>query len=120
MTTTFFHQQRRCCSPCRSTLSVLLYLLVAAIVATAVTAASESLPVSSTSALEDDNRRYSIGRNAVGEEIVLPGHTVFEKYELPLPYTYVEAGHLPRSFSWGDVGGLSYLTRSLNQVSTKK
>ena len=46
----------------------------------------------------------------------LPGHTVENDYQLPLPYTYIAEQDLPREFHWGNVhGGVSYLTRSLNQ-----
>jgi len=49
------------------------------------------------------------------EEKILPAHTVFENYHSPLPHTYLEPHQLPLSFSWGNVGGRSYLTRTLNQ-----
>jgi cathepsin X len=40
---------------------------------------------------------------------------VHNNYQSPLPHTYLEASHLPDSFTWGDVNGVSYLTHSLNQ-----
>jgi cathepsin X len=52
---------------------------------------------------------------AVAQEIILPGHTVFEKLAHPLPYIYTEPNELPLSFNWGNVDGVSYLTKSLNQ-----
>ena len=33
----------------------------------------------------------------------------------PLPSTYVKASSLPNSFTWGNVNGTNYLTKSLNQ-----
>jgi hypothetical protein len=52
----------------------------------------------------------------VPSEIVhLPGHTVENDYHLPLPETYVAEQDLPLSFYWGNVNGVSYLTKSLNQ-----
>jgi hypothetical protein len=79
----------------------------------------------------------------VNEIIYLPGHTIVEKYTLPLPYEYIEPDSLPRSFRWdriptnitnddnnnnnnnnndNNINGSSstiifksYLTRSLNQ-----
>ena len=32
-----------------------------------------------------------------------------------MPHTYIDLDDLPDSFSWGDVDGVSYLTKSLNQ-----
>lgn len=40
---------------------------------------------------------------------------VHNDYTSPLPHTYLSSSHLPDSFSWGDVNGVSYLTHSLNQ-----
>jgi hypothetical protein len=57
----------------------------------------------------------SVLRLAVGQEIILPGHTKLENYHSPLPHTYIVPNLLPKSFSWSNVGGVSYLTRSLNQ-----
>eukprot|EP01004_Peranema_trichophorum_P005313 NODE_4176_length_1213_cov_212.026606_g3678_i0.p1 GENE.NODE_4176_length_1213_cov_212.026606_g3678_i0~~NODE_4176_length_1213_cov_212.026606_g3678_i0.p1 ORF type:complete len:326 (+),score=63.87 NODE_4176_length_1213_cov_212.026606_g3678_i0:62-1039(+) len=33
----------------------------------------------------------------------------------PLPHTYINATALPTSFTWGNVNGVNYLTKSLNQ-----
>jgi cathepsin X len=38
-----------------------------------------------------------------------------DHYHSPLPISYIDPKELPDSFSWGDVNGSSYLTRSLNQ-----
>jgi cathepsin X len=46
----------------------------------------------------------------------LAGHsTVEEDYHSPLPYTYLSPDDLPASFTWQNVNGKSYLTRTLNQ-----
>lgn len=45
----------------------------------------------------------------------MPGHTVTDMHESPLPYTYVDASELPDAFTWGDVEGTSYVTHALNQ-----
>jgi len=36
-------------------------------------------------------------------------------FQSPLPHTYIDVADLPASFSWGNVDGVSYLTKSLNQ-----
>mmetsp|Transcript_39782 Transcript_39782/g.124263 ORF Transcript_39782/g.124263 Transcript_39782/m.124263 type:complete len:333 (-) Transcript_39782:2485-3483(-) len=43
------------------------------------------------------------------------GHTQPNNYELPLPHTYINAADLPDSFNWGNMDGMSYLTKNLNQ-----
>jgi hypothetical protein len=43
------------------------------------------------------------------------GHTLRNSYTLPLPYEYIKEEDLPSAFSWGNVGGVSFLTKSLNQ-----
>mmetsp|Transcript_20088 Transcript_20088/g.55926 ORF Transcript_20088/g.55926 Transcript_20088/m.55926 type:complete len:371 (-) Transcript_20088:345-1457(-) len=48
-------------------------------------------------------------------EIRIPDHAVHSKIKSALPHTYVEKNDLPDSFSWSDVDGVSYLTKSLNQ-----
>jgi len=45
----------------------------------------------------------------------MEGHTVREDYSSALPYTYIKEEDLPESFTWADVDGISYLTRSRNQ-----
>jgi hypothetical protein len=45
----------------------------------------------------------------------MQGHTVTDSYHSPLPHTYIDANDLPISFSWDNVNGTSYLTKSLNQ-----
>jgi cathepsin X len=59
----------------------------------------------------------STANTVVAEEKILSGHTVFNDYQNPLPYTYVSPHELPDAFSWGNTnnGGRSYLTKSLNQ-----
>jgi len=49
------------------------------------------------------------------EHKVLDGHRVKNNHHSPLPLTYLNADDLPDSFTWGDVDGVSYLTRTLNQ-----
>jgi hypothetical protein len=44
-----------------------------------------------------------------------PGHTVEQRVTSPLPHTYLDLATLPASFSWSNVNGTSYLTKSLNQ-----
>jgi len=46
---------------------------------------------------------------------ILPNHKSLQDFSSPLPYTYVKKELLPSSFSWGNVNGTNYLTRSLNQ-----
>ena len=49
------------------------------------------------------------------ELVEMPGHTRPELVKTPLPPTYVMPDALPTQFSWGDVNGVSFLTRALNQ-----
>jgi Papain family cysteine protease len=57
-----------------------------------------------------------LASNEFPNELVhLAGHTVETDYELPLPHTYVSLEDLPKEFHWGNVDGVSYLTRNLNQ-----
>ena len=46
---------------------------------------------------------------------IMPGHKKLESYEKPLPKTYTRASDLPDNWSWGNVNGTNYLTKSLNQ-----
>ncbi|KAG7361557.1 outer membrane autotransporter barrel domain containing protein [Nitzschia inconspicua] len=48
-------------------------------------------------------------------EIKIRDDAIHNNYKSPLPHTYLALGDLPDSFNWGDVDGVSYLTRSLNQ-----
>lgn len=41
---------------------------------------------------------------------------VHNSYSTPLPHEYLSAAALPEAFDWSDVNGVSYLTKSLNQV----
>lgn len=45
----------------------------------------------------------------------MKGHTIEEEYSTPLPHTYISPEELPKSFSWRNINGWSYLTKSLNQ-----
>ena len=49
------------------------------------------------------------------EFVVLPGHTQKESVSSALPHEYISASELPDSFSWSNVDGVNYLTKSLNQ-----
>jgi cathepsin X len=40
---------------------------------------------------------------------------VQNSHHSPLPYTYIRQDELPDNFSWGNVNGTGYLTKSLNQ-----
>jgi len=47
---------------------------------------------------------------------VMPGHFGHEEdYSLPLPHTYIKESELPADFTWADVNGSSFVTRTLNQ-----
>jgi cathepsin X len=46
---------------------------------------------------------------------ILEGHRVRNDYSHPLPISYIDPSDLPDSFNWGNVSGISYLTRVLNQ-----
>ena len=47
--------------------------------------------------------------------MVLDGHTVKDDFQNALPHTYIDSSALPENFSWGNVDGVSYLSKSLNQ-----
>jgi cathepsin X len=49
------------------------------------------------------------------EFVMLEGHDVIDSYTSPLPFTYLSEKDLPDDFSWANVNGKSYLTKSLNQ-----
>ena len=49
------------------------------------------------------------------ELVDMPGHTRPELVKSALPPTYVTQQQMPAQFSWGDVNGVSFLTRALNQ-----
>lgn len=51
----------------------------------------------------------------INEIKIMPGHTVFNDYYSPLPSTYIKSEDLPTDFSWKNVGGVSYVTKNLNQ-----
>lgn len=45
----------------------------------------------------------------------MPGHTIKDDYNSPLPITYINKEDLPKSFNWGNVNGTSHITHGLNQ-----
>lgn len=45
----------------------------------------------------------------------MEGHTIEEDYSTPLPHTYLSPLDLPKSFTWRNIHGWSYITKSLNQ-----
>jgi len=45
----------------------------------------------------------------------MPGHDRPNDHKSPLPHTYVKKHKLPKHFSWANVSGVNYLTKSLNQ-----
>jgi cathepsin X len=51
----------------------------------------------------------------IRNELLEMDGTIDNQYQLPLPIDYIDPDELPESFHWGDVHGVSYLTRSLNQ-----
>jgi cathepsin X len=54
-------------------------------------------------------------RFSSAKEIWYPGYEEKQHIVSPLPHTYLDKDELPKSFSWGNVSGVSYLTHSLNQ-----
>jgi len=56
----------------------------------------------------------AVSNNEHNNEIRRLG-TITNDYHSPLPISYVNPKDLPQSFDWGDVGGRSFLTHSLNQ-----
>ncbi|GFH58543.1 peptidase C1A, papain C-terminal [Chaetoceros tenuissimus] len=50
-----------------------------------------------------------------GQRKILPDHKILNDYDLALPFSYVELDSLPKTFSWNNVNGTNFLTRSLNQ-----
>lgn len=49
------------------------------------------------------------------EIVYMPEHTTENDFLRPMPHTYITEGDLPEEFSWANVSGVSYLTKSLNQ-----
>lgn len=45
----------------------------------------------------------------------MEGHKVQNDHYSPLPHTYIDPSSLPEKFTWGNIDGVSYLTKSLNQ-----
>ena len=66
----------------------------------------------STRTISSDSDYSSLYPNEI---LHLPGHEVENDYRLPLPHTYISELDLPPKFHWGNVNGVSYLTKSLNQ-----
>jgi len=46
---------------------------------------------------------------------LMEGHTIQNNHYNPLPHTYIDPEALPDKFTWGDIEGVSYLTKNLNQ-----
>ena len=46
---------------------------------------------------------------------IMDDHNILNDYTSPLPFEYIDEDDLPSSFTWGNVNGTSYLTKSLNQ-----
>lgn len=57
----------------------------------------------------------SVAAERMSEIKIMEGHTVKESFTLPLPHEYIDPRDLPDEFTWGDYGGVSYLTHTLNQ-----
>lgn len=50
------------------------------------------------------------------DDVIMKGHTRRQMFSKPLPYTYIPAQRIPKSFSWHNgVEGRSYLTMMRNQ-----
>jgi len=45
----------------------------------------------------------------------MKGHKKKNDYKLPVPHTYINTSNLPKDFNWGNISGVSYLTKNLNQ-----
>jgi len=52
---------------------------------------------------------------ASSEVKLMEGHTVLNDHSSPLPSEYIDPAALPDKFTWGNIEGVSYLTKSLNQ-----
>jgi len=46
----------------------------------------------------------------------MPEHTIKDDFIKPQPHEYINADDIPAAFTWADIDGISYLTKSLNQV----
>jgi len=51
----------------------------------------------------------------ISEFKVMPKHKRKNDYHVPPPHTYTDLSQLPTTFNWGNVAGVSYLTKNLNQ-----
>ena len=83
--------------------TLLLLWIMTAVAAAAVDHAKDTVGITATTAMMDN------------EIVYLPGHTVENDYQLPLPHTYIAEQDLPKDFHWGNVNGKSFLTRNRNQ-----
>ena len=68
-----------------------------------------------TTAITIDDADWN-ARQYPNELVYVRGHTKFQQqYHTPLPHTYIDVYDLPTTFSWDNVNGTNYLTKSLNQ-----
>ncbi|MGK3741875.1 MAG: hypothetical protein ACI90V_008729 [Bacillariaceae sp.] len=63
----------------------------------------------------DDHEIVVHPRRSYFKSELLEDSNVESNYSLPLPIDYLDPETLPGSFSWNDINGKSYLTKSLNQ-----
>ena len=81
-------------------------------------AALSLLLLTSSSATHEEQQQkqeHSSSSSYRSEFVLLEGHKVKDNFQSPLPNTYIDDSALPESFSWGNVDGVSYLSKSLNQ-----
>jgi len=55
------------------------------------------------------------GNKRFNEVKIMPGHDKPEQAVLPRPHEYIDMDGLPDNFSWTNVDGVTYVTKSLNQ-----
>merc|ERR1712046_427902 len=55
------------------------------------------------------------GNKRFNEVKIMPGHDKPEQAEIPRPHEYIDMDGLPDNFSWTNVDGVTYVTKSLNQ-----
>ena len=80
-----------------------------------VTSLAEALHVEPSAPLVDPAPAQPNPATYPSELVEQAGHTRPELIKSKLPHTYLRTEELPESFSWGDINGVSYLTRALNQ-----
>ena len=61
------------------------------------------------------NRNFQNNVHAFKDDEIRRLGTVADDFSSPLPISYVNVKDMPPSFDWGNVGGRSFLTHSLNQ-----